>query len=190
MNSLRIISGSAGGRKLKMVPGDDTRPITDRVKQALFNIIGSDIASAKLLDLFAGTGSVGIEALSRGAEYVRFIDRSKDAVDTVQANLATTGLGESADVLSYDAFALLSQHPNTAFDYVYVAPPQYHEMWSQALLALDAKPDWLVEDGWIIVQINPKEYEAVTLKNFSEFDQRKYSNTMLIFYEREPQENE
>lgn len=167
-----------------MVPGDSTRPIMDRVKQALFNIVGSDIVDAKVLDLFAGTGSVGIEALSRGADFVRFNDQNQEAISTINANLESTGLAESAEVLSRDAFSLLSQDVDTAFDYVYIAPPQYQELWSKALRVLDKKPDWLVEDGWIIVQIDPQEYEAVELKNFTEFDQRKYSNTLLVFYER------
>lgn len=186
MQRLRITSGIARGRKLQMVPGDTTRPITDRVKQALFNILGQDIVSCNFLDLFAGTGSVGIEALSRGAAYVRMVDRQAIAIDTVRSNLQSVGLGQYADVLQMDSFALLAQIPDKSFDYMYVAPPQYHKRWERALKLLDAQPEWLVEDGWIIVQIHPKEYEQVSLSNFSEFDQRKYSNTLLIFYERDP----
>lgn len=190
MNRLRIISGSARGRKINMVPGDSTRPISDRVKEALFNIIGGEIAKANFLDLFAGTGSVGIEALSRGAAYTRFIDRHKNAVTTIQQNLDATGLQASAEVVQMDSFSLLAQKPNKTFDYVFIAPPQYKQLWEKALLALDANPRWLVEDGWIIVQIDPKEYKSLPLNAFAEFDQRKYGNTLLIFFEREPQGHE
>jgi 16S rRNA (guanine(966)-N(2))-methyltransferase RsmD len=169
-----------------MVPGDVTRPIPDRVKEALYNILGEDILECKMLDLFAGTGSVGIEALSRGAEFVRFIEWSIPAVKTVKHNLGITHLEKSAQVLNIDAFDLLSRSPDVAFDYVYIAPPQYHDLWIKALKVLDGSPEWLVEDGWVIVQIDPKEYDEVTLDNFSEFDQRKYGNTSLIFYERNP----
>ncbi len=95
MAGLRIIGGRARGRKLKAVPGDTTRPITDRTKESLFNIIGGDIEEASFLDLFAGTGSVGIEALSRGASYVRFIDVLRPAIETIKTNLEATGLREA-----------------------------------------------------------------------------------------------
>jgi 16S rRNA (guanine966-N2)-methyltransferase len=86
MSGLRVIAGKAKGRKLHSVPGDRTRPITDRTKESLFNIIGGDIVDAALLDLFAGTGSVGIEALSRGASFVRFVDSNQRAIQTIRAN--------------------------------------------------------------------------------------------------------
>jgi 16S rRNA (guanine966-N2)-methyltransferase len=186
VSHLRVISGSAKGRKLKMVPGDLARPISDRVKEALYNILREDIPGCKMLDLFAGTGSVGIEALSRGATFVRFVDRSTLAVKTIKQNLEMTRLNVDAEVMAIDAFDLLTRLPDIAFDYIYVAPPQYHNLWEKALVSLDSSPDWLVEDGWIIVQIDPKEYREITLENFSEFDQRQYGNTVLIFYEREP----
>ncbi|MDH5505742.1 MAG: 16S rRNA (guanine(966)-N(2))-methyltransferase RsmD [Anaerolineae bacterium] len=184
MSRLRVISGTARGRKLSLVPGDSTRPISDRVKEALFNILGLEINGAKVLDLFAGTGSVGIEALSRGAAFVRFIDRNRLAINTVQQNLATTGFTENINVLQHDAFAVLASPPDLHFDYIYVAPPQFHDLWKQAIIALDKNPDWLVADGWVIAQIDFKEYEALPLNNLDEFDQRKYGNTRLVFYER------
>ena len=183
MSTLRVIAGSARGRRLKSVPGDTTRPITDRVKESLFNILGVDIQKAALLDLFAGTGAVGIEALSRGAQFVRFIDRNRLPVKTVRENLALTGLVAQAEVLQMDAFAALQADADRQFDYVYIAPPQYKSMWKQALQMLDDNIQWLVEDGWAIVQIHPIELEPVTLKNLVEFDQRRYGSTLLIFYD-------
>lgn len=184
MSPIRIIAGKAKGRKLKMVPGDSTRPITDRVKESLFNILRNDMPGSSFLDLFAGTGSVGIEALSQGAKYVRFIDRNRRAIETIRDNLTSSQLKEGAEVLQMDSFALLERRPDFAFDYVYIAPPQYKGMWIKALMILDKQPDWSVDDGWAIAQIDPKEYEEVVLKNFVEFDQRKYGNTLLVFYER------
>ena len=105
MSGLRVIAGTARGRRLRSVPGDTTRPITDRVKESLFDILGGDIQSANFLDLFAGTGSVGIEALSRGAAFARFIDKESQAVATVRVNLETTGLKGSADIVKADTFA-------------------------------------------------------------------------------------
>lgn len=183
MSGLRVISGKARGFKLRSVPGSSTRPITDRVKEALFNILGADVVSAAMLDLFAGTGSVGIEALSRGADFVRFVDIDRLAVSTVRANLEHTGLSERAEVIRSDAFSYLDREPDQSFAYVYIAPPQYQDMWKQALFSLDARPGWLEEDAWVIVQIHPVEYEAQSLSNLVEFDQRKYGSTLLVFYE-------
>ncbi|MFU8772646.1 MAG: 16S rRNA (guanine(966)-N(2))-methyltransferase RsmD [Anaerolineales bacterium] len=184
MSNLRIIGGTARGRRLKSVPGASTRPITDRVREALFNILGADIQAATFLDLFAGTGSVGIEALSRGASYVRFIDRNHLAIATLKYNLEHTGLGEGAEVVRMDAFTLLERHPDREFDYVYIAPPQYKELWKRALISLDRSPSWLSEDAWVIVQIHPREYVQVETHQLEEFDQRRYGSTVLVFYKR------
>ncbi|MEJ2597359.1 MAG: 16S rRNA (guanine(966)-N(2))-methyltransferase RsmD [Anaerolineales bacterium] len=184
MSGLRIIAGKARGRKLRSVPGDATRPITDRVKENLFNILGADVQDSTWLDLFAGTGSVGIEALSRGADFVRFNDLQRQAVDTIHANLRQTGLQAGSEVLRQDAFHLLTQTADRSFDYVYIAPPQYKELWQRALLVLDEHSGWLNEDAWVIVQIHPVEYQPVSLKFLEEFDRRKYGSTLLIFYRK------
>ena len=183
MSSLRVISGSARGRRLKSVPGDTTRPITDRVKESLFNILGPDIQGSLFFDLFAGTGAVGIEALSRGAAFVRFVDRNRLPIKTVRTNLEITGFSDQAEVVQMDAFVVLKGAQDKQFDYVYIAPPQYKGMWKQALQLLDEHPGWLVEDAWVIVQIHPVEFEPVELKNLVEFNQRRYGSTLLIFYE-------
>ncbi len=182
--ALRVIGGSAKGRHLKAVPGDTTRPITDRVKEALFNIIGGDAIDSRWWDVFAGTGAVGIEALSRGAAFVRFTDLNRAPIDTIKSNLAATALAPRAEVRRANAFAQIATPPDTAFDYIYIAPPQFHEHWLQALLALDEHVGWLTEDGWVIVQIAPGEYRDPQLRDLREFDQRRYGSTLLVFYER------
>jgi 16S rRNA (guanine966-N2)-methyltransferase len=189
VSSPRIIAGKAKGLRLKSVPGDITRPITDRVKESLFNILGKDIQEATFLDLFGGTGSVGIEALSRGAARVRFIDLHRAAIATIKANLEHTKLAASAEVILSDAYALLRQRPDRQFDYVYIAPPQYKKMWQPAIQELDQNPGWLTRGAWVIVQIAPREYEKLDLKNLTEFDERKYGSTLLVFYEYTPLDN-
>jgi 16S rRNA (guanine966-N2)-methyltransferase len=183
MSGLRVISGKAKGRKLRSVPGDTTRPITDRVREALFNIIGPDIEGSTLLDLFAGTGSVGIEALSRGAKFVLFIDKNRQPISTIKANLKDTNLQKDAEVLHTDAFNYLNQKPNRKFDYIYIAPPQFKELWKQALFSIDSHPEWLSEDAWVIVQVHPAEYELLETHHLTEFDIRSYGSTMLVFYQ-------
>jgi len=183
--SLRVISGKAKGRKLKDVPGDTTRPVTDMVKEALFNILAGDVLDSIWWDLFGGTGAIGIEALSRGAAFVRFSDLNRAPVETIRANLEKTGFSSQAEVLRGDAFNMLAGVPGRLFEYVYIAPPQYKEMWSRALMILDGNPGWLNEEGaWVIVQIHPREYRKLDLQALKEFDQRKYGNTLLVFYEK------
>ena len=182
--TLRVISGTAKGRKLKSVPGDTTRPITDRVKESLFNILAADVIDSAWWDMFGGTGAVGIEALSRGAAFVRFTDLNREPVDTIKANLTATRFESRAEAKRADAFSLLASRPDRQFHYVYIAPPQYKEMWSQALAKLDDNADWLTEDGWVVAQIDPKEYKQLNLENLEEFEQRRYGTTLLVFYER------
>lgn len=182
MGELRVISGVARGRRLKSVPSDSTRPITDRVKEALFNIIGADIESATLLDLFAGTGCVGIEALSRGAQLARFVDKNEQAIKVIKENLVITGFSHKAEIRRMDAFTLLESPVDRQFDYVFIAPPQYQGLWKRALLSLDNHPAWLSPDAWIIVQIHPREYENLEPLHIVEFDLRKYGSTNLVFY--------
>ena len=180
--SLRVISGSARGRKLKSVPGDTTRPITDRVKEALFDILAGDVVGSTWWDLFAGTGAVGIEALSRGASLACFSDLNRAPIETIKWNLEHCRFSQQAEIRRGDAFAMLAAAPDRQFEFIYIAPPQYKEMWSRALLALDANPGWLTETGWAIVQIAPKEYQEPELANLEEIEQRKYGSTLLVFY--------
>ena len=182
--SLRVIAGKAKGRKLKSVPGDTTRPVTDRVKEALFNILAGDVADSRWWDLFAGTGAVGIEALSRGAAFVRFTDANREPIETIRFNVEHTGFAKQAEIRRGDAFTLLSRGADAHFEYIYIAPPQYKQMWEKALELVAEDIRWLSEDGWVIVQIDPREYKKVSLEKLEEIEQRKYGSTMLIFYER------
>lgn len=186
----RVISGKAKGRRLKLVPGDSTRPIMDRVKENLFNILG-DVDETRWLDLFAGTGQVGIEALSRGAAEVVFVDKARAAIQTIRDNLAHTRLTDGARVIHTDALAFLRQSTASPFDVIYIAPPQYYELWITALRAVDAAAaEWLTGDGLTIVQIDPREFQELALTNLLLTDQRRYGNTMLCFYRREDDEEE
>ncbi|MBK8025619.1 MAG: 16S rRNA (guanine(966)-N(2))-methyltransferase RsmD [Chloroflexi bacterium] len=182
--SIRVISGTARGTKLKLVPGDSTRPIMDRVKESLFNIIGRDVLDSSWLDLFAGTGSVGIEAISRGAGYALLIDIEARAVRTMQDNLQATRLADRATVRKQDAFQLLRGRPERAFDFVYIAPPQYQHLWTKALEHLEANSGWVAENGQVIVQIDPTERADVGSKEFILVDERRYGSTLLQFFQR------
>ncbi len=180
---MRVISGQAKGVRLKRVPGDTTRPIMDRVKESLFNILG-DVAGTRWLDLFAGTGQVGIEALSRGADSVVFTDTARTAIRTIQANLRQTKLAAAAEVIQVNAFRYLETFNGRCFDFIYVAPPQYKGMWIETLQRVDKRPyTYLTPQGFVIVQIDPKEYEQVSLTQLHLDDSRTYGNTQLCFYQ-------
>jgi 16S rRNA (guanine966-N2)-methyltransferase len=179
---LRVIAGTAKGRRLKMVPGDSTRPVMDRVKEACFSIIGRRIIDATFLDLYAGTGSVGIEALSRGARKAVLVELDRKAVQTIQANLQITGLGEKAIIRRADVINFLKSYSATPYDFIYIAPPQYQDMWAATLEALDSNPGWLEADTIVIVQIDPTEQKAITLRHLRPYDERRYGKTLLWFF--------
>lgn len=184
---MRVIAGIAKGRKLKPVPGDTTRPITDRTKEALFSILGNWIIDARVLDLFSGTGGVGIEALSRGANHVTFVEKNPAATRIIGENLRVTGLDDRALVKRADVFKFLDQplSQGQPFDLIYIAPPQYKQLWIKTIQNVDAQLDhWLAPDGAIVVQIHPIEYEELTLQNLVLYDERRYGSTLLCFYER------
>lgn len=180
---MRVISGKARGRRLKSVPGGGTRPITDRAKLALFSILGQEVSGSRFLDLFAGTGQVGIEALSRGAMQAVFVESNAAALRTIRQNLAATGLAQAGRAVRSDVFAFLNREPEP-FDYIYVAPPQYQGLWAATMQVLDDCPQWLAPDGWVVVQIHPREYRDLLLRNLFLFDQRQYGGVMLCFYAR------
>lgn len=186
---MRVIAGSARGRPLESVPGDSTRPITDRTKEALFSIIGPAISGTRFLDLFGGTGAVGIEALSRGAARAVFVERDRLALRTIGHNLQSTGLADGAQVVRGNAFKFLDRPGEEQFEFVYIAPPQYKEIWIKALQAVDRSPI-VVEEGYVIVQIHPREHQDVELETLRLVDERRYGSTLLMFFLRNSQTTE
>lgn len=179
---MRVTTGSAKGRKLQMVPGEGTRPITDRAKQALFSILGDWIEETRVLDLYAGTGGVGIEALSRGATHAHFVDLNRKATETVSANLRNTRLERQATVERTDSFLFLERYRGEPFHFIYVAPPQYQDLWRKALHLIDQRPDLLAKYGVVVVQIHPREEAPIELTHLEEYNRRKYGSVMLVFY--------
>jgi 16S rRNA (guanine966-N2)-methyltransferase len=194
---MRVVTGEAKGRKLKGPKTPGTRPIIDRVKTALFDILSTRVEDARFLDLFAGVGSVGIEALSRGAASATFIEKNYSVLKLVRENLKITGLGDRAETLHADAFKFLqsynaenqslSKDQVREYDIIYIAPPQYHEMAARALQLLDHSR-LVCATGMVIVQIHPKERSLVAvvpLTRLTMIDERRYGSTLLMFYEVE-----
>ncbi len=147
---MRVITGAARGRRLKELQGMETRPTTDRVKEGIFNIIQFDIEGRRVLDLFAGTGQLGIEALSRGAAWAVFVEQRRDAAALVRENLKITGLGENARVVNGEALAFLASC-GEKFDLIFLDPPYAAELWDSALEAI-SRFDILSNHGIIICE--------------------------------------
>lgn len=187
---MRVIAGDAKGKPLASVPGQVTRPITDRVKSALFSILDSQgmIQGRRYLDLFGGTGAVGIEALSRGAAQAVFCERDHSALATLRRNLESTGMAARAVVVPGDAFRYLARPDLEPFDIIYIAPPQYRGLWLRALSMIDARSALLTADGQAIVQIYPKEWADPDLSSLTLLDRRRYGSTALCFFGRKRSE--
>ncbi len=178
---MRVIAGEAGGIKLLSVPGRKTRPITDRVKAALFDILGKKVEGALFLDLFAGTGSVGIEALSRGASVATFVEKDPAVIRILQENLRRTGLESRAEIVQGDVFKFLERGTGKLYDIIYLAPPQYLGLWAKTLLLLDRTLP-LKPGGLVVAQIFPKEYQDLPLEKLKIGEKRRYGSTLLCFY--------
>lgn len=172
------------------MPGDTTRPILDRVKTALFDTLrpmvfqkgdNKEPFSLSFLDLFGGSGSVGIEGLSQGATWCTFVEMSEVAARVIKDNLTTVGALEYAEVRCMDAFAYL-KNSRRSFDIIYIAPPQYQGLWFSAITMVAERPALLNPEALIIVQIDPKERETVTLNNFVLEKEKLYGNTLLLMY--------
>ena len=147
---MRVITGTARGMRLKELPGLETRPTTDKVKESVFNIVQFDVEGRRVLDLFGGTGQMGIEALSRGAASCTFVDVRKEAAAVIRANLAHTKLEEQGKVVQGDYLAFLTGC-REKFDLVFLDPPYGAGMLEKALEAI-AKIDIMTENGIIVCE--------------------------------------
>ena len=147
---MRVITGTARGRKLGQLQGMDTRPTTDQVKESIFNIIQFDIEGRRVLDLFAGTGQLGIEAMSRGAAGCTFVDQRRDAAALVRSNLKLCRLSDRARVVQGEALSFLASD-RERYHLVFLDPPYQTELLENALKKI-AEIDILMENGIIICE--------------------------------------
>jgi 16S rRNA (guanine966-N2)-methyltransferase len=156
---MRVVAGEARGRRLAVPLGTAVRPTSDRVREAVFNALGSMdlVVGATVLDLFAGSGALGIEALSRGASHAVFVDESRAAVDATQANLAATGLADRARVVRGEAVGWAATAP-ARFDLALVDPPYAFDGWTALLAALGAEVVVIESDRPVEV---PPDWEVV-----------------------------
>jgi 16S rRNA (guanine966-N2)-methyltransferase len=181
---VRVIAGSAKGMRLGTVP-PGTRPLSDRAREGLFASLGADVPEARCLDLFAGTGAVGIEALSRGAASCTFVDAGRSAATTIRANLGRTRLEGRATVRTRDVLAFLRQRPTdmTRADLVFLDPPYEIEVGylTDCLGALD--DGWLVDEDWcVVVTRGQKGLLPGVPVHWAARRQLRYGDSLLILY--------
>ena len=157
-----------------------TRPITDRAKESLFAILAPRLHRARFLDLFAGTGSVGIEALSRGCAHTTFVERSRQALAGIRHNLEITGLAARADVVARDVFGYLRDAPAPA-ELIFVAPPQWLGLWPRTVALLDREPGWLADGALVVAQHDPSESTPLDLAHLHVTDERTYGRVRFTF---------
>ena len=184
---MRVITGTARGRRLKELQGMETRPTTDKVKESLFSIIQFDIEGRRVLDLFAGTGQLGIEALSRGAAEAVFVDRRPDAVRLVQENLALCGFTDRARVKSGDALAYLKS--GETFDLIFLDPPYAADLLEQALTAI-ASIDICREHGIIVAESAADKVLPELPAPYRLYREYRYGKIRLSVYHRSGNEDE
>jgi 16S rRNA (guanine966-N2)-methyltransferase len=180
--SVRIVGGQLGGRVLRAPTGAATRPTSEKVREALFNILGRIVAleGAQVLDLFAGSGGLGIEALSRGAEHATFVDSARPALAVIRHNLRELGLEGRASVLPIDAIAAARQVPATPYRVVFVDPPYASDLAVRAVLALPLGA--LAPDAAIVIEHDRRGAPPELLGSLLRTDQRHYGDTWLSFY--------
>ena len=181
---MRVIAGSAKKTQLKTLDGLDTRPTTDRIKETLFNMISPCLYDSSFLDLFAGSGGIGIEALSRGAREAVFVEKNKGAMECVKENLKKTHLQDRAVTMQMDVMAaLLKLEGKHQFDYIFMDPPYNHE-WEKQVLEYLAHALLLSEDGIIIVEASKEtDMNYVESLGFSIIKEKEYKTNKHIFIE-------
>lgn len=180
---MRIITGIARGCKLKSPKGLVTRPTADRVKESLFNILGSEVLSAQILDLFAGTGNLGLESLSRGAAHATFIDQNLESIHIIQENATHTKLVASSEIVKQDVFTALRRLDGMSrkFDLVFCDPPYQKGLAEKTLYLLD-ELSILREGAIIVIEHARDEALDLALKNIAFKCNRRYGATTISFF--------
>ncbi len=179
---MRVTGGTGRGQRLKVPPGSRVRPTSNKVKQALFNILGNALVDASFLDLCAGAGGIGIEALSRGAGNVVFVDSSRESLTAVRNNIEQTGLGERAHIVFAKAESYLKR-PLENFDIIFLDPPYAQDL--QPLLELIAGSGVVKADGIVVAEHFRKQPSPEKAGALVRYREARYGDTVLAFYKLE-----
>ena len=180
---MRIIAGELRGRRLRAPAGLATRPTSDRVREALFNILGASVIDARFLDLCAGSGAVGLEALSRGAESAVFVEHARRALALLEENIEHCGAGHAARIVPKDAISALRSFASreTQFDVVYVDPPYDGDLYEPILRLLGTR-DLVAPDGTVVVERRSRERLLTEYGALSHYRDVTHGSSTLAFY--------
>ena len=176
---MRIVGGTLGGRVLRAPAGHSTRPTSEKVREAIFNILPA-VEGARVLDIFAGSGALGIEALSRGATHATFVDFDKTALKVLRGNLTDLALEDRATVIEKEAVAAVRRAAEP-WQFVFVDPPYASDLATRAVLAIPAAS--LAPDARIVIEHDRRHAPPDALGSLLRTDQRKYGDTLVSFYE-------
>ena len=180
---MRVIAGSARRILLRTLPGDATRPTTDRIKETLFNILMNEIPGCRFLDLFAGSGAIGIEALSRGASEAVFVEQSRAAADCIRTNLKNTHLEDKAKLLVCSAAAGVRRlGGGEPFDVIFMDPPYADGTVVETLMRRIAEKKILNNDGIIMIEHEKSVIMPIIMAEYKQFKAKKYGITMVSYY--------
>ena len=183
---MRIIGGEYKSRQIAMPKGVDIRPTQDKVRESVFNILG-DISAKFVLELFAGSGAFGIEALSRGARSVTFVDNNFRCIQTIKSNLESLGIGHSKyDIIKTNALSVLSrlEKQEDRFDIVFMDPPYYKGTAKKCLINID-NYDIVAPVGLVLVEHFKKDALDAELERFVFIDERRYGDTVITIFKKE-----
>ena len=185
---MRVVAGEAKGRRLKAPSGDRIRPTADRVKESLFEVIGERVRDARVLDLFAGTGNLGIEALSRGARSALFVDADRSAVRLIVQNLNRTRLEERAETWKSDARSALERlkKSGSRFDIVLLDPPYEYDS-LESILSQLYRYRLLSPGGLLVIEHDRRTDLPQRTGSVQLCDRRRFGDTMISFYQQKPE---
>lgn len=178
--NIRLISGKFGGRKIQAPDNSRTHPMSERVRNALFNSIGTEIQGAKVLDAFAGTGAVGLEALSRGASSIVFVEKDRVAQKVLVENIQLLGVEDTTEIIRASLASWLSTYKGDGFDIIFADPPYHNTQFSTVSLLFA-----LLKPGGLMVLSHPGRGEEPTKAGVVVVDNRSYGNAFLTFYRRD-----
>ena len=190
---MRVIAGSAGGIPLACPRGDGVRPTMDQVRGAIFSSLAERVPGARVLDLFAGTGGLGIEALSRGAAAATFVERDRRAADCIRKNLASTRLAEHAEVICLDSMTYLQRKfaddaVSIPCDLIFADPPyttnDQRDDFASQLLASPALARALATDGLFVLEKSPRHPVELETNGWAPVRQKRYGTTEVVFLRR------
>jgi len=181
MKKMRLTGGVARGRPIKTPKGRAVRPLLSRIRKSLFDVIGDRIQRSHFLDLYSGSGAVGIEALSRAAERVIFVEKDTVSIHTIKENLASCNFSSRSKIWQKDVLGFLPWLlEKERFDFIFIAPPYYQGLQDRTLVIIERKD---TGKSWIIVQHSPREKVNLSRKKIKLFKQRKYGDTILSFFD-------